>query len=343
MRRILITGGAGFIGNNVARFFSAKGDKVTLFDNFSRRGTKWLYQELKKDFQQIDLIRANIRDQQAVETAVKKQDVVIHLAGQVAVTTSVANPREDFEINAGGTLSVLENIRKTNPQAILLYSSTNKVYGDLSGLRIKETPTRYELVDYPKGISETQPLDFHSPYGCSKGAADQYVRDYSRIYNLQTAVFRQSCIYGPWQLGVEDQGWVAWLVIAAITNKPITIYGNGKQTRDLLYIDDLCRLYDLAIEKITTTKGQIYNIGGGPENAISVWQEFRPILEKLTGKKIKAKFTKERPGDQKIFIADNSKAKKDLGWEPQRSIKDGIGQLNNWVWKYLQSGGKRII
>ena len=206
---------------------------------------------------------------------------VVHLAGQVAVTTSVANPREDFEINALGTFNVLEAARNAPTPPIVLYASTNKVYGGMEDLAIVEEPTRYRYRDLPNGIPETQPLDFHSPYGCSKGAGDQYVRDYARIYGLRTVVFRQSAIYGPRQFGVEDQGWLAHFVIAAQLGRPIAIYGDGKQVRDMLYIDDLVRAYTLAIENIDITRGKIYNIGGGADNTLSIWKEAGPQLERL--------------------------------------------------------------
>lgn len=331
MLRVLITGGAGFVGINTAVHYWKKGAEVTIFDNLSRKGTRINLEWLKKSYQHVNTLIHDIRDAEAVTKAVKNQDLIFHFAGQVAVTTSVVNPRKDFEINTLGTLNVLEAIRKHNPQAILVYSSTNKVYGDLSMQKIKESTTRYEFVNLPHGVSESELLDFHSPYGCSKGAADQYVRDYARIYSLKTIVFRQSCIYGPHQFGVEDQGWVAWFLAAAILNKPITIYGNGKQVRDLLYIDDLINAYELAIKHIQTTSGQIYNLGGGAKNTISIWKEFGPLVEKLIGHKIKVTYRPTRPGDQPIFISDTRKAQTDFCWRPITKLEPGITILYNWL------------
>ena len=251
---------------------------------------------------------------------------------KTAVTTSVIDPRPDFEANALGTFNVLEAARQAGHDPIFIFTSTNKVYGGMEDAPAVEAATRYVLPDYPNGVSETRPLDFHSPYGCSKGAADQYVRDYARIYGMRTVVFRQSCIYGQRQMGVEDQGWVAWFVIAAVTGKPITIYGNGKQVRDLLHIDDLVRAFRFATEKIDITKGQVYNLGGGPANTLSIWAEFGPLLTEMVGREVKpSAFLDWRPGDQPVFIADVSKAQREFGWAPQVSVREGIARLIDWV------------
>ena len=334
-KKILITGGAGFVGINSAFYYLKKRYKVLIFDNFSRKGSRANVTSLQSQFNSRDLVvvEGDMSDRKKIEELVNNVDIVLHLAAQVAVTSSVVNPREDFEINTLGTLNVLEAIRNSKNKPILLYTSTNKVYGGLEDLKIIERKTRYEFGELKHGISEERCLDFHSPYGCSKGAADQYVRDYARIYNLKTIVFRQSCIYGPHQFGVEDQGWVAWFIIALMKNKNITIYGNGKQVRDILYIDDLVEAYDLAIENIEKTKGQVYNIGGGADNTISVWLEFKPLLEKLFNKKIDVNFSDWRPGDQPIFVSDIRKAKKDFGWEPKIKIDDGIKKLYEWISK----------
>lgn len=332
--KILITGGAGFIGINAAFYFLNKGYKVIIYDNFSRQGSAENLDSLKKEKYEknLEIIKGEIKTfSKELRNAISRSDFVLHLAAQVAVTASVENPRNDFEINALGTLNVLEAIRQSRNKPILLYTSTNKVYGGLDDLDILEKKTRYEFKNLSFGIPEKRYLDFHSPYGCSKGAADQYVRDYARIYGLDTIVFRQSCIYGPHQFGVEDQGWVAWFIIALTKNKNISIYGNGKQVRDLLYIDDLLEAYDLAIKNIKKTKGQIYNIGGGKENTLSVWYEFRPILEKLFNRKIGAEFFDWRPGDQPIYVSDIRKAKKDFGWEPKINVEQGIKKLYDWV------------
>lgn len=332
--RILITGGAGFIGINAAQYFLKQGHTVIIYDNFSRKGSVENANLLKKDkkYSGLEIVKGEIKEfSKELRNAVLKSDVVLHLAAQVAVTTSVDDPRNDFEINALGTLNVLEAIRQSENKPILLYTSTNKVYGGLEDLKIVENKTRYEFENLQNGVSENRCLDFHSPYGCSKGCADQYVRDYARIYGLNTIVFRQSCIYGPHQFGVEDQGWVAWFIIALTKNKKISIYGNGKQVRDLLYVDDLINAYDLAIKNIKKTKGQIYNIGGGAKNTISIWFDFKPILEKLFGRKIEPKFSNWRPGDQPIYVSDIRKAKKDFGWEPEVNVEQGIRKLYDWV------------
>jgi CDP-paratose 2-epimerase len=259
-------------------------------------------------------------------------DIIIHLAGQVAVTTSVLHPREDFEDNALGTLNVLEAARLSGRRPIVLYSSTNKVYGGMSDVATVERQTRYEYVDQPYGMPETYPLDFYSPYGCSKGAGDQYVRDYARIYDLPTVVFRQSTIYGPRQFGIEDQGYLAWFIIAALLGKPISIYGDGKQVRDMLFVSDLLDAYDLAVEKINIASGKVYNVGGGPENTTSIWRELGPTLESLMGQKISVEWVENwRPGDQRIYVSDIRKIKHELGWQPRVRFQNGVRLMFNWM------------
>lgn len=331
MSKIFITGGAGFIGTNTALYYLAHKHQVTIFDNLSRPGSKKNLMFIQKKYPQVRFRNGDIRDKEVVREVVEGADIIFHFAGQVAVTTSVVNPREDFEINALGTLNVLEAARLSRTHPVVINSSTNKVYGDLPAAQLRETATRYEFRNRPFGIGESEPLDFHSPYGCSKGAGDQYVRDYARIYGLKTIVFRQSCIYGIHQNGIEDQGWVAWILKAAINKEPITIYGNGKQVRDILYIDDLIEAYDSAISNINVTSGQIYNIGGGLKNSISIWQEFRPILEQITGNTLDVTYKTERPGDQKIFIADTRKAEQDFGWKPKVSVHTGLMKLAQWL------------
>lgn len=333
MQKPLITGGAGFIGSNLASRLAENGHKVTILDDLSRKGARKNLDWLLKTFpQKINFIKVDItKNQKILEQEISKADTVFHFAAQVAVTTSVIDPRRDFEINALGSFNVLEAARKSKHHPVLLYTSTNKVYGGMENIKVKEKATRYEYADYPEGLSEEQPLDFHSPYGCSKGTGDQYFRDYARIYDLPTIVFRQSCIYGPHQFGVEDQGWIAWFIIASVMEKPITIYGNGKQVRDILYIDDLVNAYLKAVEHIETTKGQIYNIGGGPQFSMSVWAEFRPKLEKLMGKQIKTIYADWRPGDQPVYISNIEKAKRDLKWEPKINPEQGIEKLYKWV------------
>lgn len=267
----------------------------------------------------------------AIRDAAKNMDVILHLAAQVAVTTSVTNPREDFEINAQGTFNTLEAARTSGRKPVFIYASTNKVYGEMEDVEVAEYETRYMYRNLTRGCSESQPLDFHSPYGCSKGTGDQYVRDYARIYGLPTVVFRQSCIYGPRQFGVEDQGWVAWFVIAAVNQRPITIYGDGKQVRDILFVEDLLGAYDAAIEKIDQVAGEVYNVGGGVRNTISIWREFAPILEKAIGHPIPTGKGDWRPGDQKVFVADCHKAQSELGWMPKVGVQEGVQRLVDWV------------
>lgn len=330
-KSLLVIGGAGFIGVNAARHFCNHGWKVTILDNLSRRGAEYNLKWLQQEKPDIGFIKADIRaDHAALRQAADAHDAVLHLAAQVAVTTSVTNPREDFNINALGTFNVLEAVRQSDRKPMVLYASTNKVYGGLEHFKVSEGEARYSFADGRGGVDEDTPLDFHSPYGCSKGAADQYVRDYARIYGLKTVVFRQSCIYGPHQMGIEDQGWVAWFMIAGLFSRPVTIYGNGKQVRDLLYIDDLVRAYDLAINKIEMVSGQIYNVGGGAGNTLSL-REFLQLLKNQEGLELESNSADCRPGDQPIFVSDNAKMKQDLGWEPEVSVTAGIARLAAWL------------
>jgi CDP-paratose 2-epimerase len=332
-RYTLITGGAGFIGSNYAARCIARGEKILIFDNLSRSGSRinldWLSQTYGKN--SFELAIGDVRDGEAIRKAAKDSTQILHLAAQVAVTTSVTDPKTDFEINALGTFNTLEAARTSGNFPAFIYASTNKVYGGMEDMRVDELKTRYDYADLPNGASEQQLLDFHSPYGCSKGCGDQYVRDYFRIYQLPSVVFRQSCIYGLRQFGIEDQGWVAWFVIAAITGRPITIYGDGKQVRDILYIDDLMDAYDAAFERLPAIGGQVFNIGGGRKNTLSIWQEFKPILEKYLGKEIPVSWGDWRPGDQPVYISDIRKAKELLNWSPKINVDEGIGRLFNWV------------
>lgn len=332
-RNYLVTGGAGFIGSNLVHRLLQRGEKVTIYDNLSRAGAPknlaWLAQEFGQGA--FRLVEGDIRDAGLLRETARQADVIAHLAGQVAVTTSVTDPRLDFESNALGTFNALEAARQSGRNPIFLYASTNKVYGGMEDVPIIEEATRWRYATLPNGCPETQPLDFHSPYGCSKGTGDQYVRDYARIYGLRSVVFRQSCIYGPRQFGVEDQGWLAWMTIAAVTGRQITIYGDGKQVRDVLHVDDLVAAYDLATEKIERAGGQIYNVGGGARNVLAVWAEFGPLLEKLLGRSIPVARADWRPGDQRVFYADYGKAKAELGWEPKVDVEEGIERLFNWV------------
>ncbi|RPJ27925.1 MAG: NAD-dependent epimerase/dehydratase family protein [Chloroflexi bacterium] len=328
-----ITGGAGFIGSNYVHRLVQRGENVTVYDNLSRAGAPkniaWLQETFGKDA--FRLVVGDLRDADLLAASAKEADVIVHLAGQVAVTTSVTNPRDDFEANALGTFNALEAARLSQKDPVFIYSSTNKVYGGMDDVELIEEATRWRYKDLINGASEAQPLDFHSPYGCSKGTGDQYVRDYARIYGLRSVVFRQSAIYGTRQFGVEDQGWMAWFVIAAVMGRPITIYGDGKQVRDMLWVEDLTEAYELAIEKVDAVKGQVFNMGGGVQNTISVWTEFAPKLEKLLGEKIEFARGDWRPGDQRVFYADTRKVQKELGWKPKTNIDDGIRMLFEWV------------
>ena len=330
-RKVLITGGAGFIGVNAAHRFLQDGWDVSVWDNLSRYGAdrnlRWLL-----DFGPAQFTKVDLRDEQAVNDCFQKKafDLVLHCAGQVAVTTSVANPRHDLENNVLATFNLLEAVRRFRPESLFIFASTNKVYGNMADARVVETNGRYEWANLPYGVSEQQPLNFHSPYGCSKGAADQYVRDYARIYGLATVCFRQSCVYGFRQFGVEDQGWVAWFLIAHALGRPITIFGDGKQTRDLLFSDDLIQAFCLAWEKREKVAGQVYNIGGGPQNQFSL-MELIQMLETEDSPSVQLSFEPPRPGDQKVFVADIRKAFADFGWRPVCSARDGIKKLRHWV------------
>jgi len=328
---VLISGGCGFIGTNCADFYLKKECKVIAFDNLSRQGAKENLNWLKTQKGDFIFVKGDIRDdKKLLETFKKyKPDLILHLAAQTTMVTSVTNPREDFEINALGTFNVLEALRKGAPKASLLYSSTNKVYGEMTNTPVVEKRERYDYKNV-KGISENYPLNFCGPYGNSKGAGDQYTLDYARIFGLNTVVFRQSGIYGPHQFGIEEQGWLAWFCNALLFDKPVTIFGDGKQVRDVLYIDDLLRAFDLAFKNIKKTRGRVYNIGGGPKFSLSIWELFA-ILEKLAGKKFNYSFGPWRPGDQKIYISDISKAKKDFNWSPKISPEEGVKKLYNWI------------
>lgn len=332
-KNYLITGGAGFIGSNYVSHLLTRGGKVTVYDNLSRSGAltnlRWLNEKYGEG--SYRLIEGDVRDSVLLSHAVNEADVIVHLAGQVAVTSSVTNPREDFECNALGTFNLLESARLSERDPIVLYASTNKVYGGMEEVKIIEEETRYRYENLPFGVPESYPMDFHSPYGCSKGAGDQYVRDYARIFGIKTVVLRQSCIYGPRQFGVEDQGWLAWFMIAAATEAPITIYGNGKQVRDILHVEDLMNVYDLAVANISQITGKVFNVGGGQDNTLSIWREFSPMLERLFGTKITVTWGDWRPGDQPIYISDIREVRQEIGWEPTINPNAGVRKLYDWV------------
>jgi CDP-paratose 2-epimerase len=316
-RRVLITGGAGFLGVNAAVDLISAGWHATVLDNLSRPGTernlKWL---ITRHPTRTTFIKEDVRNASGLADHVKNQDAILHLAGQVAVTTSLVDPVTDFDVNARGTLNLLEAARLHNPQAPFVFASTNKVYGKLDRNNV--------------ACKESQPIDFHSPYGCSKGAADQYVRDYARCFGMNTVVLRQSCIYGAHQYGTEDQGWVAHFVHSILRNRPLTIYGDGTQVRDLLDARDLCALYATVIDKIDQTRGEIYNVGGGPENQRNLLEVIEQIGE-LTNHKPEYTFADWREGDQTYYVSDITKAKKDLGWEPKVAFDQGLRDLINWA------------
>lgn len=333
VKRVLITGGAGFIGTNLANALLEKGIEVTIYDNLSRDGVEKNLGWLRNRHKNLKVIIADIRDKYALENAVSNVSHVFHLAAQVAVTSSLVNPVYDFEVNLKGTLNLLEAIRNTAHKPSLIYTSTNKVYGDLNDIVLKRNSSRYYPVD-PKirkrGISEDRKLDFHSPYGSSKGAADQYILDYARTYGLRNIVFRMSCIYGPHQFGTEDQGWVAHFILQALRKEEITLYGDGMQVRDILYVMDLVRAFEMAWENIDELQGEVYNMGGGPNNIVSLL-ELVEMLELLHEDKIRVLYEDWRKGDQKYYVSDFSNFKDATGWEPVVSYKDGVEELYNWL------------
>ena len=330
-QNILVTGGAGFIGSNLVDQLLREGHRVRVFDALLRPGSELNLAWLNKRHPNLEFIQGDVRDAKLVKGAAADAELIYHLAAQVAVTSSVTDPRTDYEINALGTFNVLEAARQSSQLPIVIYTSTNKVYGGIDDVAVMERPGRYEFPNRPHGIAEDQPLDFHSPYGCSKGTGDQYVRDYARIYNLPTVVFRMSCIYGPRQFGNEDQGWLAHFIIAAITGRPLTIYGDGKQVRDVLFVEDLVRAFRLAAQRIHVTAGQVYNIGGGPANALAVWHEFAPIIATSLRQRVDVSFGDWRPGDQRCYVSDIRKASRDLGWAPQVDKLTGIRRLWDWA------------
>jgi len=329
--KVIITGGAGFIGSNAAERHLARGDDVVVVDSLTRRGSEANLAWLRRRGGSLVFHQQDVRDADAIGGVFQDHaDAarVLHLAGQVAVTTSVDDPRSDFEVNAAGTFNVLEAMRSARSGATLLYASTNKVYGELPGVRSVLRNARYEFESL-EGVCEEQPLDFHSPYGCSKGAADQYVRDYARIYGLRTVVLRQSCIYGYRQFGVEDQGWIGWFCIAARLGLPLRIYGDGRQVRDVLFVEDLLDAFDAAIAR-APSGGAIYNIGGGPRNAVSLLEVIGE-LERLCGHPLPLTFGPWRPGDQKVYVSRIARAERDLGWAPKVDWRRGLEQLYRWV------------
>jgi len=330
-RSAVIFGGAGFVGSNWAHHLLTNTDaRVHIFDNLSRKGVHqnldWLRE--KADPDRLKITVGDIRDAKLVERAVQSATEIYHFAAQVAVTTSLADPCSDFEVNALGTLNVLEAARKTARQPFLLYTSTNKVYGNLNSRQLVLTGRRYCSLD-EKGVDESQPLDLYSPYGCSKGTADQYVHDYSRMFGLPTVVFRMSCIAGQRQFGNEDQGWLAHFIYSALGEKPLRIYGDGRQVRDVLSVNDLVLAFEKVRAQLEKTAGQIYNVGGGIENSTSLLEVIDDI-EQITGKKLRYSLHRPRPGDQLFYITDFSKLRKHTGWKPAMNLKQTIESIYAW-------------
>lgn len=336
-RIVLITGGAGFIGSNLAeRFLSEPGTRVRIFDNFSRIGVahnvKWLKSMPGGD--RLEVIKGDVREERAVQQAVNGVSDIFHLAAQVAVTTSVDNPANDFAINAGGTFHVLEAARLSGRKPFVLFTSTNKVYGALKRLAVEVEGTHYRAATRGfHGVDESEPLDFHSPYGCSKGTADQYVHDYARIYDIPTVVFRMSCIAGPRQFGNEDQGWVAHFLYTALRGKPITVYGNGYQVRDILHVHDLVDAMMAVRGNIDRTRGQVFNLGGGMERAVSVIEMLHTI-ERKTGKPLRLRYSRIRPGDQPLYISDTLKLERHTGWRARRSVSQILDAIHGFWTEY---------
>jgi CDP-paratose 2-epimerase len=328
----LITGGAGFIGSNLARRLLDSGTDVTVYDNLARPGVERNLAWLLSRYPALRFEHADVRDRARLAAAVAGADMVFHLAAQVAVTTSIANPREDFLVNLEGTMNVLEAIRETGRPIGLVFTSTNKVYGALGDLPVEEGGARHFVgrPDAAAGIDETRCLDFHSPYGCSKGAADQYVLDYARTYGLRAAVFRMSCIYGPHQHGTEDQGWVAHFLIQALRHAPVTVFGDGKQVRDLLYVEDLLDAFVAAAQSIDAIAGQAFNIGGGPENTLSL-RELLDYIAGATGRPPAVSYDSWRQGDQRWYVSDPRKFGRATGWSPRTGVEEGLQLLLRWL------------
>ena len=330
---ILVTGGAGFIGMHACIRFARNGFTVTLLDDLSREGSEENLRLLLKIVPGLKFIKCDLSKKSALDEALGDSgfDCILHLAAQTAVTTSVLKPQLDFDVNAIGSFNILEWARKRRVKPIILYSSTNKVYGSLSQLKLVETQSRYVPAKQTAemGVDEDFQLSFRSPYGCSKGYADQIFLDYSDSFDMQTVVFRQSCIYGTHQFGVEDQGWLAWMALAGLKNRKITIFGDGKQVRDILFVDDLISAFELAIELIHNVSGQAFNIGGGYSNSLSILEylEFLKDLNIHVG----FSFAETRIGDQRYFVSSNNKASQLLGWQPNTDFKDGIPQMVSWI------------
>lgn len=331
---VLITGGSGFIGANLAHRLLSQGERVLLYDNLSREGVEQNHEWLRERHgEAVQLIVDDTRNFEALQRAVRQASAVYHFAAQVAVTTSLDDPRHDFEVNALGTLNLLQALRSLKSPPPLLYTSTNKVYGSLSQVPLREAASRYEPADgqlRSRGIDETQPLEFYSPYGCSKGTADQYVIDHARLFGLPAVVFRMSCIYGPHQFGTEDQGWVAHFLIQALEGRSLTIYGDGKQVRDILFVEDLVEALLLARAHAPRLAGNAFNIGGGPANTVSLI-ELMSRLEELEPRSLMVDRQPWRPGDQRYYVSDTAKFRAATGWSPRVGVAEGLKRLHTWL------------
>lgn len=346
--KLLITGGCGFLGSNLAAHAISRGDDLVVFDSLYRAGSVenlgWL-----RGQGAFRHVHGDIRNQNDITRLIQefRPDAIFHLAGQVAMTTSIANPRMDFEINAMGSFNLLEAVRQYSPETTVLYSSTNKVYGDLEQYGYEESPTRYVCTDRPRGFDESTPLEFHSPYGCSKGAADQYMLDYARIYGLKTVVFRHSSMYGGRQFATYDQGWIGWFCQKAVEaeagiSSEFTISGNGKQVRDVLHADDMIKLYFQGIDKIDQIHGEVFNVGGGVENSLSLLELFE-LLEGIIGRPLKYTRLPPRESDQRVFIADITKAGQLLEWKPCVSAKAGVRKMVDWARQMLIESSRKDL
>ncbi len=334
-RSVLIFGGAGFIGSNWARkLLDSTEAKIHVFDNLSRPGSRHnleFLQRVSGKSGRLQITIGDVREQAKVAKVVRHATEIYHFAAQVAVTTAINDPRTDFEVNVGGTLNILEAARECGNRPFVLFTSTNKVYGDIGNKNAVPTPTRYVIPGTPP-TNEEEPLDFHSPYGCSKGAADQYVRDYARIYGLPTVVFRMSCIAGPRQFGNEDQGWVAHFLYSALTKTPLTVYGSGLQVRDVLYVEDLLRAFEAVQANLEVTGGEIFNVGGGTENTVSLLELIKHI-EELTGERMEFERDRLRAGDQLVYISDTAKVARLTGWKPETSVRSTLENMLTWFKK----------
>lgn len=345
-RKWIVSGGGGFIGSNLVRRLAADGFELVVLDNLTRPSAPlnlaWLRTEVPDalTFHHVD-----VRDADAVDAVVAEHadaEAVVHLAAQVAVTTSLADPRADFEVNAAGTLNVLEAVRAHAAEAAVLYASTNKVYGALESHRVDEEAVRYVDADFPNGIPESHPLDPRAPYGCSKAAGDLYALDYATSFGLRAVSLRQSCIYGPRQFGVEDQGWVAWFAIATLLGRPLTVYGTGKQVRDLLHVDDLVDLYVRVVDRIDACVGRALNVGGGPANSLSLL-ELLAVLGERRGAPVEFASAPARTADQKVFVCDVSRARELAAWEPQVPVRQGVDELLSWVERHAEAAEALLV